>query len=114
MALYLGNSGRLKINLGGVVYRLNLFSATPITNNGWLLSSDDYILQDSNGIYLIPKDETEIVVDNVLISSDDYVLTDSNGIYLVPKDYVEIVIDNAILSSDNYILQDSNGVYLTY
>ena len=53
MALYLGNSGRLKINLGGVVYRLNLFSATPITNNGWLLSSDNYILQDSNGVYLI-------------------------------------------------------------
>jgi hypothetical protein len=52
MALYLGNSGRLKINLGGVVYRLNLFSETPITNNGWLLSSDNYILQDSSGLFI--------------------------------------------------------------
>lgn len=56
MALYLGNSGKLKINLGGVVYRLNLFSATPIVNGIMLLSSNGYILKDSSGLYLITKD----------------------------------------------------------
>lgn len=81
MALYLGGS-KVKINLGGIVYRLNLFSATPIVNNGWLLSSDGYILTDSNGIYLIPKDDMEVIIDNVLLSSDNYILQDSNGVYL--------------------------------
>ena len=77
MALYLGNSGRLKINLGGVAYRLNLLSASPVTNNAWLLSSDNYILTDSNGIYLIP---------NAILSSDNYILTDLNGLYLTMKE----------------------------
>ena len=81
MALYLGKD-KVKINLGGIIYCLNLFSETPITNNGWLLSSDNYILQDSNGVYLIPSDYTEIVIDNILLSSDNYILQDSNGVYL--------------------------------
>lgn len=81
MALYLGRD-RVDINLGGILYRLNLFSTTSTTNNGWLLSSDNYILQDSNGVYLISKDAMEDMVDNVLLSSDGYILTDSNGIYL--------------------------------
>jgi hypothetical protein len=55
MALYLGGS-KVKINLGGVVYRLNLFTATPITNGVRLLSSDDYILKDINKLYLTTKD----------------------------------------------------------
>lgn len=56
MALYLGED-KVKINLNGIAYCLNLFSATPTINNGWLLSSDNYILQDSNGIYLIIKED---------------------------------------------------------
>lgn len=52
MALYLGSSEELKVNLNGVVYRFNLFSTTPITNFIRLLSSDNYTLQDSNGLYL--------------------------------------------------------------
>lgn len=56
MALYLGDSSRLKINLGGVVYCLNLFFEVPITDNR-LLSSDNYILQDSNGLYLTFKED---------------------------------------------------------
>ena len=56
MALYLGNSDKLKINLGGVVYCLNLFCETPITNDIKLLSSDNYVLKDFNGLYLTIKE----------------------------------------------------------
>ena len=83
MALYLGKD-KVKINLNGIVYCLNLFSTAPITNNGWLLSSDDYMLQDSNGIYLIPKDSASTIIsENVLLSSDGHILKDSTGLYLV-------------------------------
>ena len=52
MALYLGSGGKRKIVLNGVTYCLNLFSTTPITNGIRLLSSENYVLKDSNGIYL--------------------------------------------------------------
>jgi hypothetical protein len=55
MALYLG-SDKLKINLNGVAYCINLFSETPITNGIRLLSSENYILKDSNGLYLTVKE----------------------------------------------------------
>lgn len=57
MALYLGNSKKLKININNIVYNLNLFSETPITNGIRLLSSDDYILKDSNGLYITSKED---------------------------------------------------------
>lgn len=56
MALYLGNGEKVKINLNGVAYCLNLFSTTPITNGIRLLSLDNYILKDSNGLYLTAKE----------------------------------------------------------
>jgi hypothetical protein len=56
MALYLGED-KVKINLNGVAYCLNLFSTAPIANGVLLLSSDDYILQDFNGIYLTSKED---------------------------------------------------------
>lgn len=52
MALYLGSSGKQKVILNGVLYRLNFFSTTSITNGIRLLSSDNYILKDENGLYL--------------------------------------------------------------
>lgn len=57
MALYLGSSDQQKIILDGVVYRFNLYSSTPITNHIRLLSSDNYILKDSNGLYLTVKED---------------------------------------------------------
>lgn len=57
MALYLGNSNKLHINLNGILYHLNLLSTTPIVDRISLLSSDNYILKDFNGLYLIPKEE---------------------------------------------------------
>jgi hypothetical protein len=55
MALYLGED-KVKINLNGIAYYLNLFSMSPITNGIRLLSSENYILKDSNGLYLTTKE----------------------------------------------------------
>lgn len=57
MALYLGNSEKLKVILNNVVYNVNLYSTAPITNGVRLLSSEGYILKDSNGLYITAKGE---------------------------------------------------------
>ncbi len=57
MALYLGSSEKLKINLGDSVYIMNIFSALPTIEETILSSSDDCILKDFNGLYLSPKEE---------------------------------------------------------
>ena len=51
MALFLG-SNKVKINLDGTKYYLNLYSSSPITNGVRMLSKDGYLLKDSNGLYL--------------------------------------------------------------
>ena len=57
MALYLG-SNAIKINLDSQIYHLNFYSTTPIVEGALLLSSDNYILKDLNGLYLtIEEDE---------------------------------------------------------
>lgn len=55
MALYLDNGKKLKIYLNGIKYCLNIFSTHPITNGIRLISSDGYILKDSNNLYLTTK-----------------------------------------------------------
>lgn len=55
MALYLGSSDKQKIVLDGNTYFMNLFSKILITNGDILLSSDNYILKDSNGLFLTVK-----------------------------------------------------------
>lgn len=86
MALYLGNE-IVQINLNGIVYCLNLFSSTPIINGIRLLSSDNYILQDSNGLYLIAKESSTPIINSIrLLSFDNYILQDSNGLYLTAKE----------------------------
>lgn len=57
MALYLGSSEKLQVNINNVKYYLNLFSKMPITNGIRLLSSNGYILKDSNGLYLTTKED---------------------------------------------------------
>ena len=52
MALHLGNSEELKIYINGVRYKLNLYSKKLVTNGDILLSSDNFILRDANGLYL--------------------------------------------------------------
>ena len=55
MPLYLGGNA-VKININGIQYYLNLFSTTTIFNGIRLMSSEGYILKDSNGIYLTVKE----------------------------------------------------------
>lgn len=56
MALYLG-SDKVKLNLGDTIYVMNIFSALPTIEDFVLSSSDDCILKDFNGLYLVPKEE---------------------------------------------------------
>lgn len=56
MALYLGND-KIKININGIVYNLNLLSETLILNGVRLLSSEGYILRDINGVYITAKED---------------------------------------------------------
>lgn len=72
MALYLGGT-KVKINLAGIAYKLNLRNTAPTIVGTSLLSSDNYILIDSNGVYLLPKIEAN---EQALLFSDDYVLND--------------------------------------
>lgn len=55
MALYLG-ADKVNMNLSGALYHLNFFSSTLILNGIQLLSFDNFILKDSNGLYLTAKE----------------------------------------------------------
>ena len=55
MALYLG-SDKVKVNLDNKVHHLNLVVITPSIVGVKLLSSDDYVLKDLNGLYLTSKE----------------------------------------------------------
>jgi hypothetical protein len=55
MALYLGTD-KVQINLNGIIYSLNIFSENSILKGIRLLSSDGYVLKDSNGLYLTAKE----------------------------------------------------------
>lgn len=59
MALYLGTGEKVKIYLDNNVYKVNIFSTIPIVNGVLLLSSDDYILKDSKGLYLTAKSDDD-------------------------------------------------------
>ena len=85
MALYLGKD-KVKINLDGVVYKLNLLTDISSATRCALLSSDNYVLADLNGVYLIPKDGTCVVVEDALLSLDNFILQDLNGLYLKAKE----------------------------
>lgn len=57
MAIYLGNN-KLKLNLNNIKYNINLYTTdTPIINVNKLLSSDNYILKDLNGLFLTVKED---------------------------------------------------------
>jgi hypothetical protein len=81
MSVYLGTN-KVKVILNGVLYNIiSPFSSSNTIDGNYLKSSDNYILTDSNGVYLVPKQEI-----TVLSSKDNYILTDSNEIYLTPKE----------------------------
>jgi Mn-dependent DtxR family transcriptional regulator len=55
MALYLGGQ-KVKININGIAYKLHIFSNASLTNYVRLLSSEGYVLKDSNGLLLTAKE----------------------------------------------------------
>lgn len=57
MAIYLGSSKELIINASNTVCRLIIPSFGLILNGVMLLSFDNYILKDSNGVYLTAKED---------------------------------------------------------
>lgn len=59
MALYLGNSETLNINLDGVVYCVNLLLETPMESGIRLLTSEGFSLKNSSGLYLTISDKGE-------------------------------------------------------
>lgn len=56
MALFLG-SEKKKLNFNNALFNLNIYSSTLTVNGVMLLSHDNYILTDSNGLYLIVKED---------------------------------------------------------
>lgn len=57
MALYLGNSGKLKVQTLSGVCHFIVSSVSSILSKITLKSSDNYILKDSNGVYLTAKED---------------------------------------------------------
>ena len=58
MAIYIG-SQKYKLIAGGDVCDMQICLSTPIINGIRLLSSDDFILKDINGLYLTIEKEDE-------------------------------------------------------
>ena len=56
MSVYLGNE-KVKVNIGGKRYKLNLYSKTPITNGVRLITKDGKVLKDANGLYITTKEQ---------------------------------------------------------
>lgn len=81
MGLYLGNS-KVKLLMGGKFYTLNLYLDNPIKIT--LMSSDEFILQDANGINLLSGDYR--LPNMALQTIDYYALIDLNGKYLLAKE----------------------------
>lgn len=64
MSLFIG-SQQVLIRLGGKLYELDIgtpLKAVEETNQIRLLSSDNYVLKDKNGVYLIPLPEDSILL----------------------------------------------------
>ena len=56
MALHLGNSQNLKVYFNGIECHLNTFAEALILDGILLLSLENFILKDTNGIYLTVKE----------------------------------------------------------
>ena len=58
MGIYIGSSKKQKINSrNGGIFRPHISSPTPVMNGIRLLTSDNYMLQDKNGLYITAKED---------------------------------------------------------
>lgn len=55
MALYLGSNKKI-ININGASFNLHIYETEPIITGIKLLSSDNYVLKDLNGLYITIKE----------------------------------------------------------
>ena len=55
MALYFG-SNKQKLSSNDSLFRMNFYTTTTVVNGIALLSSDNYMLKDKNGLYLTAKE----------------------------------------------------------
>lgn len=69
MALYLGSSAELRICSNNLVYALRIPTVPSVTECVSLLSFDNYILADLNGVYLLPKDAASFGDEVTILSS---------------------------------------------
>ena len=58
MAAYLGNQ-KVDVKLGSVARLINFYSTTIWTNGIRLLTDDDYVLKDANGLFITVEKEAE-------------------------------------------------------
>lgn len=58
MALYLGGE-KVRIRIDGAESKIEFYSENLITNGVLVLSADDYILQDVEGVYITAKEDTD-------------------------------------------------------
>ena len=59
MGIYLGSGEKSKVNFNGKVYRIRLGIPEVIDLSIKLLSKDNFVLFDKNGVKLIPKEEVD-------------------------------------------------------
>ena len=59
MAIYLGNGEKLKINFNNTSCHFIISTPMPELKDTILLSFDNYILKDSNGVYLTTKEDNK-------------------------------------------------------
>lgn len=57
MGIYLGQSDKLKLSVNNNICHVIIPSPMPITEGIVLMSADNYILKDLNGIYLTVKED---------------------------------------------------------
>ena len=108
MAIYVGGT-KCKLTVDNVAHKMHVYSFNPITNGIRLLSSDNYILADSKGIYITIKDNETYHVK--LLSPDDCILGDANGVSVIAYDFSDS--DMHMSTIDDYILQDTDNLYIT-
>lgn len=80
MAVYIGGKKR-RPHIEGAAQKTNIYSPDPITNGIMLVTSDGYTLRDSSRSYLTP--EPPLDLEDELMSSDERILRDANGLYLI-------------------------------
>lgn len=81
MGLYAGNSSRLRIRFNGVSYTLRVLKELPKINSYRLLSSDNLMLKDRDGLYLVVNNIENDESNNISqVTTEDGAITTQNSL----------------------------------